>query len=116
MAGSLGEFEQLTLLAVLRLGDDAYGVTVRQANEEVTGRDVSAGAVYSTLARLERRGLVSSRVGETAPERTGQRRKYYTVQPEGAAMVHDSVNAVSRMIDGVAPQLEALAQRVGSDK
>jgi DNA-binding PadR family transcriptional regulator len=116
MAGSLGEFEQLTLLAVLRLGDEAYGVTVRQAIEEVTGRDVSAGAVYTTLSRLEKRGLVTSRVGETVPERTGQRRKYYTVEPEGAAMVHDSMNAVSRMVDGLAGQLEALAQRAGSDK
>lgn len=115
MAGSLGEFEQLTLLAVLRLGENAYGVTVRQAIEEVTGRDVSAGAVYTTLARLEKRGLVDSAVGETAPERTGQRRKYYTVLPEGAAMVHDSVNAVSRMVEGVAPRLEALAQRAGAD-
>ncbi|MGD8817598.1 MAG: PadR family transcriptional regulator [Acidobacteriota bacterium] len=114
MAGSLGEFEQLTLLAVLRLRDEAYGVTVRQAIEEVTGRDVSAGAVYTTLARLEKRGLVSSRVGESAPERTGQRRKYYTVQPEGAAMVHESVNAVARMVDGLAPQLAALAQRAGA--
>jgi DNA-binding PadR family transcriptional regulator len=115
MAGSLGEFEQLTLLAVLRLGDEAYGVTVRLAIEEVTGRDVSAGAVYTTLSRLEKRGLVSSQVGESVPERTGQRRKYYTVQPEGAAMVHDSVNAVARMVDGLAPRLAALAQRAGGD-
>lgn len=114
MAGSLGEFEQLTLLAVLRLGTEAYGVTVRQAIAEVTGRDVSAGAVYTTLARLEKRGLVSSRVGETAPERTGQRRKYYAVHPDGAAMVCNSVNAVARMADGLTPQLEALAQRAGA--
>ena len=113
MAGSLGEFEQLTLLAVLRLGEEAYGVTVRRAIEEGAGRDVSAGAVYTTLARLEKRGLVSSRVGETAPERTGQRRKYYTVEPAGAAMVHDSVNAVSRMIEGLAPRLAGLARRAG---
>lgn len=116
MAGSLGEFEQLTLLAVLRLDDEAYGVTVRQAIEEVTGRDVSAGAVYTTLARLEKRGFVSSEIGETAPERTGQRRKYYMVLPEGAAMVHDSLNAVGRMVDGIAPRLEALAQRAGGDE
>ena len=113
MAGSLGEFEQLTLLAVLRLGDEAYGVTVRRAIEEGTGRDVSSGAVYTTLARLEKRGLVSSRVGETAPERTGQRRKYYAVKPAGAAMVRDSVNAVSCMIEGLGPQLAGLAQRAG---
>lgn len=114
MAGSLGEFEQLTLLAVLRLGDRAYGVTVRQAIEEVTGRDVSAGAVYTTLSRLEKRNLVVSRVGETVPERTGQRRKYYTVRPEGASMVHESMNAVSRMVDGLTPQLAALARLAGS--
>ncbi len=111
MAGSLGEFEQLTLLAVLRLGDEAYGVTIRCAIEEGTGRDVSSGAVYTTLSRLEKRGLVSSRVGETAPARTGQRRKYYTVEPAGAAMVYDSVNAVSRMVDGLVPRLAGLAQR-----
>ncbi len=117
MAGSLGEFEQLTLLAVLRLGDEAYGVTVRRAIEEGTGRNVSSGAVYTTLARLEKRGLVSSRVGETVPERTGQRRKYYTVEPAGAAMVRDSVNAVSRMIEGLAPRLAGLAQRAeGADE
>ena len=69
MAGSLGEFEQLIMLAVLRLGQDAYGVTIRRAIEESTGRSLSAGAVYSTLGRLETRGLVSSRVGETVPER-----------------------------------------------
>ncbi len=113
MAGSLGEFEQLTLLAVLRLGDDPYGVTARRAIEEVTGRDVSAGAVYTTLARLEKRRLVSSRVGETAPARTGQRRKYYTVEPEGAAMVFDSYTAVSRMADGLVPRLAGLARRAG---
>ena len=114
MAGSLGEFEQLTLLAVLRLGDEAYGVTVRQAIEEGTGRNVSAGAVYTTLSRLEKRGLVSSAVGETAPARTGQRRKYYTVEPDGAAMVYDSVNAVSGMAKGLMPQLAGLAQRAAS--
>ena len=111
MAGSLGEFEQLTLLAVLRLGEKAYGVTIRRAIEEGSGRDVSSGAVYTTLARLEKRGLVSSRVGEKAPERTGQRRKYYTVEPEGAAMVYDSVNVVSRMVAALVPRLAGLAGR-----
>ena len=112
MAGSLGEFEQLNLLAVLRLGHDAYGVTIRREIEERTGRNVSAGAVYTTLARLEKRGLVSSRIGETVPERTGQRRKYYTVDPEGAAMVYDSYKTVARMVDGLVPQLAGLAERV----
>lgn len=105
----MGEFEQLVLLAVLRLRDDAYGVRIRQAVEEGTGRDVSAGAVYTTLGRLERRGYVTSRVGETAPERTGQRRRYYRVEPEGAAALQRAYESLRAMASGLVPELEALA-------
>ena len=114
MAGSLGEFEQLIMLAVLRLGQDAYGVTIRRAIEESTGRSLSAGAVYTTLGRLEVRSLVSSRIGETVPERTGQRRKYYRVEPEGAAVLHQSYTNVSRMAEGVLRELETLAASANS--
>ena len=114
MAGSLGEFEQLIMLAVLRLGQDAYGVTIRRAIEESTGRSLSAGAVYTTLGRLETRGLVSSRVGETVPERTGQRRKYYRVEPVGAATLHQSFTNVRRMSDGLLQELETLAATANS--
>jgi DNA-binding PadR family transcriptional regulator len=105
----MGEFEQLILLAVLRLKDTAYGVEIRRAVAERTGRDVAAGAVYTTLRRLEDRGYVTSRIGETAPERTGQRRRYYTVEPEGAAALHRSYTALRAMASGVVGELERLA-------
>jgi len=109
MAGALGDFEQLVLLAILRLKDDAYGVEIRRAVADRTGRDVAAGAVYTTLGRLEGRGFVTSRVGETAPERTGQRRKYYRVEPAGAAALQRAYTAVRRMMSGVTREVERLA-------
>ena len=107
----LGEFEQMLLLAVMRLGDDAYGVTIRQAIQESTGRDVAAGAVYTALGRLEQRGLVSSTPGETAAERTGMRRRYYKVEPEGARRVHRAVQEMQAMAKGLMPELARLAGR-----
>lgn len=109
MANALGEFEQLVLLAVLRLGPDAYGVSIRRAIEDGTGRNVSAGAIYTTLMRLDGRGLVTSRVGETAPERTGQRRKYYEVQPDGAAALYRAYSDVRNMAKGLIPRIAGLA-------
>ncbi|MCZ6918129.1 MAG: helix-turn-helix transcriptional regulator [Gemmatimonadetes bacterium] len=111
MRRALGEFEQLILLAVLRLGEEAYGMTIRQEVERRTGRDVSAGAVYTTLGRLENRGLVCSWPGETVPERTGQRRRYYQLEPEGAAELYRAYEDVRRMARGLIPQLADLAQR-----
>jgi DNA-binding PadR family transcriptional regulator len=105
----MGEFEQLVMLAILRLKDRAYGVEIRRAVAERTGRDVAAGAVYTTLGRLEGRGYVRSRIGETAPERTGQRRKYYRVLPEGAVALHRSYTALKAMASGVVGELERLA-------
>jgi DNA-binding PadR family transcriptional regulator len=109
MSTALGEFEQLLLLAVLRLGDAAYGVTIRRAIEEATGRSVAAGAVYTALGRLEARGLVSSRPGETVPERTGMRRRYYTVRPEGARHLTRAMRHFDAMARGLRPKLERLA-------
>jgi PadR family transcriptional regulator PadR len=109
MPVSIGEFEQLLLLAVLRLGDDAYGVTIRRAIEEATGRRVTAGAVYTALGRLESRGLVASRAGETAPERTGMRRRYYRVQPEGARVVDRALRHLEAMAMGLKPEIARLA-------
>jgi DNA-binding PadR family transcriptional regulator len=106
---SIGEFEQLLLLAVLRLGDDAYGVTIRRAVEDATGRQVAAGAVYTALSRLESRGLVSSRAGDTAPERTGMRRRYYRVQPEGARVVDRTLRHLEAMSRGLRPKIARLA-------
>ena len=109
MSQTLGEFELMLLLAVVRLGDDAYGVNLRRAIQEQTGRNVSAGAVYTTLGRLETRGLVSSREGETAPERTGMRRRYYQVRPDGARQIQRSMRHVEAMARGLTPLLNELA-------
>jgi DNA-binding PadR family transcriptional regulator len=109
MPTAIGEFEQLLLLAVLRLGGDAYGVTIRRAVEETTGRSVSAGAVYTALGRLEGRGLVRSAPGETIPERTGMRRRYYRVEPEGARQLTRAIRHVAAMSHGLMPALERLA-------
>lgn len=111
MALALGEFEQLILLAVLQLGERGYGVEIRRLIERETGRRVSAGAVYTTLSRLEQRGFVRSRVGESTPERSGQRRRYYRVQPAGAAALHRSYSSVARMAQPVLADLERLAGR-----
>jgi DNA-binding PadR family transcriptional regulator len=109
MPTAIGEFEQLLLLAVLRLGDGAYGVTIRRVIEEVTGRSIAAGAVYTALGRLEARGLVSSMPGDTAPERTGMRRRYYRVEPDGARHVQRALRHMQAMSRGLLPELERLA-------
>jgi DNA-binding PadR family transcriptional regulator len=100
----LGEFEQLVLFAVLQL-DEAYGVSVRQEIERRTGRDVSAGAVYTTLERLEARGLVTSIWGEPTAERGGKRKRYYLLQPAGRRALARSWQAMRAMARGAAPKL-----------
>jgi DNA-binding PadR family transcriptional regulator len=106
---SLGSFEQLLLFAVLRLGDDAYGVTIRETLEERTGRSVSAGAIYTALGRLEERGLVSSWVGEPTPGRAGRPPKYYCVEPGGARALLGAYSDLRSVAGGVIGDLERLA-------
>ena len=79
----LGRFEHFLLLAVIRLGDDAYGMTIRRELARHTGREVAVGAIYTALARLERRGLVRSQLGDPTPERGGRAKRYYRVLPAG---------------------------------
>jgi DNA-binding PadR family transcriptional regulator len=83
MAELLGTFEQAVLLTILRLGDEAYGRAILNKVHEVLRRNVSAGSVYTTLDRLETRGLVNSRLAEGTPARGGRARRYYTVAAEG---------------------------------
>ena len=109
MGRALGEFEQLILFALLELDEEAYGAAVGRCIEERTGRDVSPGAVYTALDRMEGRGLVSSWVGEPTAERGGRRRKHYRVTPEGATELHRSVQILRDMADGLLPVLEARA-------
>ena len=111
--GYLGEFEQLILFSVLQLGDGAFGVSIREDIEERTGREVSSGAIYTTLGRLEDRGLVTSRVGEPTPGRAGRPRKYYSLEPGGARALLDSYAAIQAMAGDVVPQLQDLAGGLG---
>ncbi len=104
---SLGEFEQLVLLAILQAGDDAYGATIQREIESRVHRPTSLGAVYTTLQRLEEKGLVSSRVGDPLPERGGRRRKYYTVLQAGVRHLEHSLRALRQMTLGLPRPLEA---------
>lgn len=108
MGHHLGEFEQLILFALLRLGDDAYGVTIRREIEANTDREVSAGAVYTTLDRMEKRGLVSSFFGDPSPERGGKRKKFYRLEEDGAQLLDRSYTAVRRMAEGQLPKLKEM--------
>ena len=105
--GSTGEFEVLALLAVARLGDDAYGVTIREMLEDRTSRSVSLGAVYKTLGRLESKGLVEVSVAPPTSERGGRRKKIYALTPQGLTAVRVSLSDLRRMAQGLEPELEA---------
>lgn len=98
---NLGEFEYMVLLAVLRLGENAYGMTVRRELDEIAGREAGIGSVYQTLERLERKGLVASRTGPSDPARGGKPRRVYTVEQEGRVAALAMRDSTSRMWDGI---------------
>ena len=98
---SLGEFEQLVLLAILRVGDGAYAVPIINEIEEQTGRKVSHAAVYIALRRLEGKWLVTSRLAEATPERGGRGKRYYELDPAAREMLQESRRALTRMWDGL---------------
>jgi DNA-binding PadR family transcriptional regulator len=102
----LGEFEQVVLMAVLRAGDDAYGVTIRQAIADRAGREVGLAAVYKTLNRLEEKGLVTAQIGEPTPERGGRRKRYYAVTAAGRRSLRESIEVLRRMSRGLDLGLE----------
>jgi DNA-binding PadR family transcriptional regulator len=105
---TLTETEQLVLLALLRLGEDAYGVPVRAEIEARTGRLVSLAAVYACLDRLEREGLARSRLSEPRPERGGRARKYYRITHAGARAVRDARDVMTRMWRGLEVRVREL--------
>lgn len=106
MNHGLGEFEQLVLLALVRLGSEAYGVAIRDEIEREAGRDVTLGAVYTTLLRLENKRLVSSRLGDPSPQRGGRRKKFYRPEAAGRRELAASLRALRRMTRGLTPGLE----------
>jgi PadR family transcriptional regulator PadR len=97
----LGEFEHIIVLALLRLADQAYGVTVRQEIELRTEREVSIGAVYATLDRLEAKGYVKSHRGDPTPERGGRAKRFFQVTAKGVAAVSRTHRAFESMAEGL---------------
>src|SRR6187399_2114286 len=98
---NLGEFEQLILLAILRLGDDAYGVTIRAELAERTGRNVAPGAMYTALERLEIKGLIASRMSDPTPQRGGRAKRKVTVTAAGMEAVSRAMQAYERLLEGL---------------
>jgi PadR family transcriptional regulator PadR len=97
----LGEFEYLLLTAAARLGDDAYGAAIREAIEAATGRRCSIGALYTTLDRLEKKGLLKTWMGEATPQRGGRAKRMVRVTAKGVQASTAFYNAVTRVSRGV---------------
>ena len=100
----LGGFELLVLFALVGLDDEAYGVPIAKAIEESSGRDVAVGSVYVTLARLEGKGLVRSRVGEPTAVRGGRAKTYFEITAQGLRAVRHARQTLIKLWQG-APQL-----------
>ena len=96
-----GEFEQVVLLSILRLAEDAYGVTIRGEIERCTGREPAPGALYTTLDRLEEKGLVRSRLADPTPQRGGRSKRYFTLTAKGVKAVTLAVRNYQRLLEGL---------------
>lgn len=101
----LGEFELIVILVLLRLGENAYGVPIAREIEKSIGREVGVGSVYAALDRLEKKGFVSSTVGEPTPERGGRAKRYFGVTSAGLRQVREIQEALIALWRGL-PQLE----------
>jgi PadR family transcriptional regulator, regulatory protein PadR len=97
----LGEFEQITLLALVRLDDNAYGMTIRREIEERTQRAVSIGAVYATLDRLEKKGYVRSWTADPTAERGGRSKRYFRIERAGVEAVQRAREILDSLWEGV---------------
>ena len=108
MAPVIGEFELLVLIALLRLGNGAYGAAIRRDIVERTIRDVSIGTVYMTLTRLEEKGLICSYVGNPPPHRGGRRRKHYLMDTAGHRALGRAYRTFTAMIEGLHEEMAGL--------
>jgi PadR family transcriptional regulator len=109
LAASLGEFEQVVLLAILRLGDNAYGVTIGNEIKKCTRREPASGALYTTLDRLEKKKLVQSRFGDPTPQRGGRAKRFFVVTKKGHAAVASAQESYRSLLQGLALLGEASA-------
>ena len=94
---NLGSFEQVMLLAVLRLGSSAYGMTIREEIERRTGKTVTLGAIYTALERLEAKGFVTSTLGEATPVRGGRPKRYFRIEGAGLGALNESRATLDQM-------------------
>ena len=104
----LGEFEQIVLLAIARLGESGYGVSIRQELEHRTGRSVALGSVYAAVDRMERKGYLRSDVGDPTPVRGGRAKRYYALTPTGAEALRRSRDLLDGLWDGLVIDPESL--------
>jgi DNA-binding PadR family transcriptional regulator len=102
----LGEFEQMVLLSIMRLGSGAYGLAIRDELASVAGRMPSSGSLYTTLDRMEKKGLVESTPGERTAERGGRPRRYVHVTPQGQALLARSRTTLLALWDGLEGALD----------
>jgi PadR family transcriptional regulator, regulatory protein PadR len=102
---ALGEFEEALLLAIVHLGDRAYGVAIRQEIEQRIGRDVAVGALYTSLGRLERKGYVRATASDPTPDRGGRFKRYFALRPSGAAALRQARVRHDRMWAGLSRDL-----------
>jgi DNA-binding PadR family transcriptional regulator len=103
---ALGEFEQCLLLAIVRLGDEAYGARIRRDIEARIGREVAIGALYTALDRLERKGFVGSAMSAPTAERGGRSKRHFRIKPAGAAALRQSRERMARMWQGLSADLK----------
>ena len=108
---SLGDLQQLALLAVVRLGKEAYGASIRQEIEDVAGRSVAIGTVYVTLVRLEKQGLLRSWRSEPESVRGGKAKRHFELTPSGALALKRVRDEAERMWEGLDPALRAFARK-----
>src|SRR5678815_1415518 len=97
----LGNFDLMLLLALLRLREDAYGVTIAEELEKQTGKEVVVASVYATLERLQQRGLVTSRLGDPTPERGGRAKRYFRITAAGTREVRDARRSLMKLWQGL---------------
>ncbi len=103
----IGDFEEIVLLAILRLQDNAHGSAVRELLEEATSRSISVGAFYTTINRLEQKGLIHSRTGEGAPERGGRARRYFELDGPGKEALKQADGVRKQLVPKLATALKS---------
>lgn len=113
---NLGEFEQLALLAVMRLGAEAWGARIQEELDGTAAREASISAIYITLTRLEKKGMVRSWMGPPNEERGGKARRYFAVGPEGVVALNEARRRLLSMWKGLEADLEGAPRPVGPDR